>query len=156
MDEKELVIKYLNGISKLEKYYSKRHKKIDDYIAVWRNLEKGDEIEQLRFIFNNEPKKMIKYIGVIDFINDVLISKAINDKEHNSDMKILFIKDYIEMFTGYSRIDYLKDKDLSKNIKELAEIYFDLKEIEKELYLWLKQTQNKVRYIDTSIKGLYI
>ena len=60
------------------------------------------------------------------------------------------------MFTGYSRIDYLKDKDLSKNIKELAEIYFDLKEIEKELYLWLKQTQNKVRYIDTSIKGLYI
>lgn len=84
MNEKEIVVKYLKSINDLENYYSKRNKEIDEYISIWRNLEKGDEIEQLRFVFNNEPRKMIKYIGVIDFLNDILISQTINDKELNS------------------------------------------------------------------------
>ena len=66
MTEKEIVIKYLDSVNKLEKYYSERNKELDEYVSIWRTLEKGDEIEQLRFVFNHEPGKMIKYIGVID------------------------------------------------------------------------------------------
>jgi hypothetical protein len=151
MNERELVIKYLSGVSKLENYYLKRGKEMDEYISLWKNIEKYDEVEKLRYIFNNEPKKMIKYISIIDCINDILISHAINDKKLiNLEIseKGVFFKNYIEIFTEYNRSDYLNDVELSKDSKELARIYFDLKDIEGELYYWLKKTQRKVKFLD--------
>lgn len=151
MNEKELVVKYLSGVSKLENYYLKRGKEMDEYISLWKNIEKYDEVEKLRYIFNNEPKKMIKYIGIIDCINDILISHAINDKKLinlETSEKEVFFKNYIEIFTEYNRSDYLNDVELSKDSKELARIYFDLKDIEGELYYWLKKTQRKVKFLD--------
>lgn len=159
MTEKEIVIKYLDSVNKLEKYYSERNKELDEYVSIWRTLEKGDEIEQLRFVFNHEPGKMIKYLEIIDYINENLLMLAIKDKEaanKENGKKNIFLKNYIEIFSGFNREDYLNDPDFSNNTKKLSEIYFDLKSIEKELYSWLKQTQSKVKYSNISNKGIYI
>ena len=159
MNEKELVIKYLDGINKLEEFYSKRNKKIDEYVSIWRSLEAGDEVEQLRFIFNNEPGKMSKYIGVIDYLNDTLISQAVSEKESFNKEKQereLFLKNYLELFAGYNKSDYLNDKELSNDSKELAEIYFGFKDIEGELYSWLKKTQRRLRFSDLTKMGIFI
>ena len=159
MVEKDLVKKYLKYVGELEKFYLDRNKEIDEYISVWKNLEKGDEIEQLRFIFNNEPSKMIKYLGVIDCLNDILISQAVDDKEScnvDKHKQGAFLKSYIEMFTGYDMSDYLNDKDLSVDCKELAHIYFNLKDIEGELYSWLKKTQRRLRFSDLTKMGIFI
>ena len=159
MTEKEIVIKYLDSVNKLEKYYSERNKELDEYVSIWRTLEKGDEIEQLRFVFNHEPGKMIKYIGVIDYLNEVLLTLAIKDKERKNikDKKQnMFLKDYIKMFSKFKKDDYLSDEDLSSKTKRLAEIYFDFKNIEKSLYSWLKETQSKTGYQSHMTKGIYI
>ena len=159
MNEKEVVTKYLNGIKRLEDYYSKNNKQIDEYISVWNKLKKGNEKEELRFIFNHEPNKMIRYVGLIDYINELLISKAIHDKEKlnkSNNKKSMFLKNYIEMFSGFKENDYINDSDLSNDTKELAKIFFDFKSIEKELYDWLKDTQKKARYKDVSNMGIYI
>ena len=159
MVEKDLVKKYLECVGELEKFFLDRNKEIEEYISVWKNLEKGDEIEQLRFIFNNEPSKMIKYLSVIDCINDILISRAVEDKELSSANKHeneKFLKNYIEMFAGYGIKEYLNDEELSEDCKELAHIYFNLKEIEGDLYSWLKKTQRRVKFMDLTKEGIYI
>lgn len=159
MNEKEIVIKYLENVKDLEKYYNKRNQEIEDYVSIWKSLEKGDEAEQLRFIFNNEPNKMIKYIGVINYLNEVLLNNATNDKEQaakNSGNKVKFIKNYFDIFYEFKKDDYLNDPDLSKDTKEFAKIFFNFKEIENELYSWLSKTQKRVRQKDVASNGLYI
>ena len=159
MNEKEIVVKYLKSVDELERYYNKKNQVIDDYVSIWKNLEKGDEAKQLRFVFNNEPNKMIKYIGVINYLNEVLLQTATNDKEKaalSSGTKAKFIKNYFETFYEFKKDDYLNDPDLSKDTKEFAKIFFDFKEIENDLYSWLNKTQKRVRYSDMNKTSLYI
>ena len=159
MNEKEIVVKYLKSVNDLEKYYNKKNQEIDDYVSIWKNLEKGDEAEQLRFIFNNEPNKMIKYIGVISYLNEVLLTNATVDKEQaakNSGHKAKFIRNYFDMFYEFKKDDYLNDPDLSKDTKDFAKIFFDFKEIENDLYSWLNKTQKRVRQKDVTKEGIFI
>ena len=160
MSEKELVIKYLGYIKDLEKYYKKNNKEIEDYVAIWKSLEKGDEVEQLRFVFNNEPNLMTKYIGVIDYISEVLLDTATLDKEvsdRKKGNKLKLTKSYYDIFYGYDSNDYLNDSDLSDSTKELSKIYFNFKKLESDLYSWLKSTrERKSGYTNFENYGIFI
>lgn len=68
----------------------------------------------------------------------------------------MFLKNYIEILAGYNKSDYLNDNEISEDSKELAQIYFELKEIEGELYSWLKKTQRKVKFHDLTKMGIFI
>lgn len=160
MTDKELVVKYLECVEDLEKYYKKNNKEIEDYVSIWRSLEKGDEVEQLRFVFNNEPNLMTKYIGVIDYISEVLLDSATLDKEvsdRKKGNKLKLTKNYYDVFYNYNDIDYLNDSDLTDNTKELSKIYFNLKKLETDLYSWLKVTrERKSGYNNFEKYGIFI